>query len=264
MTLDRLIAEREALDRGLGGSFAVSAAAHTLIAAAALLAALLAPREPPLRIMDGIAVPLPAGGRGVRTAQAPAPAAQPEPAPPVTAPPAPKVEEPPKVIKPPKEEPAKNRLPEPDAPKVKPKPEKTPASRPAAAERAQSGRASGGAPGGTGQASQTPGLEFGPDGPGVPGGTDPSGDWYLAGVQRKIWVIWNQQIRANFSQPVGVTFTILADGSVEDIRVIQSSGATLLDLAAQRAVHTAAPFAPLPKHYGTNRFTIQALFKPTP
>jgi protein TonB len=264
LTVDRLIAEREALDAGFGGSLAMSAAAHALIAIVALLAAFLAPRQPPLKIMDGFAVPLPAGGRGVRTAQAPAPAAQPEPAPPVTAPPAPKVEEPPKVVKPPKEEAPKNRIPEADAPKTRARPQKTPPPRPQAAERGETGRAIAGAAGGTGQASATPGVEFGPAGPGVPGGTDPSGDWYLAGVQRKIWVIWNQQIRANFTQPVGVTFTILANGSVQDVRVIQSSGATLLDLAAQRAVHSAAPFAPLPKHYGTDRYTIQALFKPTP
>jgi outer membrane biosynthesis protein TonB len=47
------------------------------------------------------------------------------------------------------------------------------------------------------------------------------------------------------------------------VSVVQSSGATLLDLAAKRAVFSAAPFGPLPKDYGTNRKTIQALFKPT-
>jgi TonB family protein len=60
-----------------------------------------------------------------------------------------------------------------------------------------------------------------------------------------------------------VTFTILADGSVTDVQVTQPSGATMLDLAAARAVHSAAPFGPLPKDYGTNRKTVQALFKPT-
>ena len=60
-----------------------------------------------------------------------------------------------------------------------------------------------------------------------------------------------------------MVFTILADGSVTDVNVVQSSGATLLDLAAKRAVLSAAPFGPLPKDYGTNRNTIQALFKPT-
>jgi len=50
---------------------------------------------------------------------------------------------------------------------------------------------------------------------------------------------------------------------VTDVRVVQSSGVTLLDLAAQRAIASAAPFGPLPRNYGTDRYTIQALFKPT-
>jgi TonB family protein len=109
-----------------------------------------------------------------------------------------------------------------------------------------------------------PGLGIiGPAGPGAPGGTDAGGDWYLAGVQRKIWMVWTQQIRTGHTQPIGVSFTILADGSVTDVRVVQSSGAALLDLAAQRSVVSAAPFHALPKDYGTNRYTIQAIFRPT-
>ena len=122
---------------------------------------------------------------------------------------------------------------------------------------------SGSVRGATGASSTTPGLEFGPPGVGVPDGTDTGGDWYLAGVQQKIWMIWNQQIKSGFTQPVGVTFTILADGSITDLRVTQPSGTTMIDFAAQRAVTSAAPFGPLPKDYGTNRKTIQALFKPT-
>jgi TonB family protein len=96
----------------------------------------------------------------------------------------------------------------------------------------------------------------------VPEGTDIGGDWYLAGVTQKIWVIWNQQIKTGFNRQIGVTFTILADGAVADVQVTEPSGAALLDLAAQRAVLTAAPFAPLPKEYGTNRYTIRAIFRP--
>jgi TonB family protein len=118
-------------------------------------------------------------------------------------------------------------------------------------------------PGGRGTASTTPGLEFGPPGPGVPDGTDAGGDWYLAGVQQKIWMLWNQQIKSGFSQSVGVTFTILPDGNVTGVRVTQPSGASLLDMAAQRAVLNAAPFGPLPREYGQNPRTIQALFKPS-
>jgi TonB family protein len=116
---------------------------------------------------------------------------------------------------------------------------------------------------GPGTSSQTPGLAIGPPGPGVPEGTDSGGDWYLATVQQKIWMIWTQEIKAGFTQPIGVTFTIVADGQVVDVRVTQPSGATLLDNAALRAIYSAAPFGPLPKDYGTNRKTIQALFKPT-
>ena len=72
--------------------------------------------------------------------------------------------------------------------------------------------------------------------------------------------------KTGFTQPITVSFTILADGSLEDgsVRLVQSSGVQLLDNAAQRAVFSAAPFGPLPKTYGTNRITIQALFQPTP
>jgi TonB family protein len=61
---------------------------------------------------------------------------------------------------------------------------------------------------------------------------------------------------------VVVSFAILADGNVTDVRVIQASGVSLVDFAAQRAVLNAGPFTPLPKDYGTDRLTIQAVFKP--
>jgi TonB family protein len=60
-----------------------------------------------------------------------------------------------------------------------------------------------------------------------------------------------------------VTFTILADGKVTDVRVTEPSGVSLLDMAAQRAILNAAPFGPLPRQYGTDRKSIQAVFRPT-
>ncbi|HKC14276.1 MAG TPA: energy transducer TonB, partial [Vicinamibacteria bacterium] len=163
-------------------------------------------------------------------------------------------EPPPKVLKPPKEEPRHTKgLPELDAKKGK-KAEKAP---PRTGEAKTSGAARATA------SPRTPGLEFGPPGPGVPTGTDTSGDWYLAAVQQKIWMIWNQQIKAGMTQPATVSFTIQADGTVTDIRVIQTSGALLLDLAAQRAIASASPFGPIPKDYGTERITIEGIFKPS-
>ncbi len=250
------IAERGALDRGFSRGVVLSVGAHLALVGVAVGASLLRPRQPVLQVMDGILVALPPGGGGP-SGPPPAPApAQPQPAP---EPQPPQPEPPPKVVKPPKQEPKKG-LAEPDAKRPKKKPEKSPPPRTGPPAPSAATRAATGAP------SQFPGLDMvGPAGPGVPGGTDPMGDWYLAGVQRKIWTIWTQQIRGDFNQPVTVMFTILGDGSLDpDVRVIQSSGVSLLDNAAKRAVYSAAPFAPLPKDYGTNRFTIQAVFKPTP
>jgi outer membrane biosynthesis protein TonB len=261
--VDRVLEQREAMDRGFPAGIVLSGAFHLLIVGAALGAAWLGPRQPLLRVADGIAIPLPPGGGGPLQPD-PAPAA----APPVTsapepAPPAP--EPPPKVIKPPKEEPRKG-LPPPDAKKAKPKPVKSvPPARQGGPVNPERTAASGA--GGTGTNTATPGLGLiAAPGAGVPDGIDPLGDWYLAGVQRKIWLIWTRQIRSTFSQPIRVSFTILGDGSLEDgsVRVVQSSGVQLLDLAGQRAIFSAAPFTPLPRTYGTNRITIQAVFEPTP
>lgn len=255
--VDRILVDREAMDRGFPAGVILSIAAHVALVGGSLLVAVLAPAKPLINVADGMAVPLPPGGGGKPNVEPPAPAPQaPEP-PPTVAPEPPKPEpEPetvkPQVIKPPKEEPKKG-LPEPDAKPQKKKP--TPTPPPA--------RSAGGVPGGTGTSTQTPGLEFGPPGPGVPGGTDLFGDWYLAGVQRKIWLLWTQQIQPDFQQPVTVRFTILGDGSVAETSVVQSSGISLIDRAAMRAVQTAAPFGPLPKNYGTDRYTIQAVFRPT-
>ena len=263
--VDRVIIERAALERGFPGGLILSGAEHALLVASIFIVPLLMPKQPPLLAVDGFAVPLPPGGGGPPNPEPPAPApAAPQPAPQTLAPaPEPKVE-PPKILKPPQEEAPKNRLPELDAKAPKKKPERVAEARPQMtdAERAYMRGAASGAPRGTGRSSATPGLEFGPPGAGVPGGTDPFGDWYLAGVQRKIWTIWTQQVKSDFRQPIAVYFTILADGSLADVRVAQSSGMSMLDLAAQRAVHSAAPFGPLPRSYGTNRYTIQAIFKP--
>jgi protein TonB len=247
--VDRVIVERGAMERGLEGSLLASFFGHFFLIGGAVIVALIGPKEPPLKVMDGFAVALPPGGGGSPAAQNPAPAVQSQ-APPQAPPP--EAAPPPKILKPPKEEPRKG-LPDVDAKKSKKKADKSPPPAPR----------SGGVAGGTGTSAQTPGLEFGPPGPGVPGGTDMLGDWYLAGVQRKIWVIWSQQVRTDTPQAVTVRFTILADGSITDVSVVQGSGIVTLDLAAQRAISSAAPFGPLPKNYGTDRYTIQAVFKPT-
>jgi TonB family protein len=265
--VDRVLEQREAMDRGFPAGIVLSGVFHLLVAGCAFAAAWMGSREPLLKVATGFAVQLPRGGGGPPQPE-PAPAAAPpvttasapEPAPPAPLPP-------PKVIQPPKEEPRKG-LPPPDTKKTKPKPERSaPAPRyagPPAPERSTPSRTAGT---GTAPSTTTPGLGvIGPAGPGAPNGSDALGDWYLAAVQQKIWSIWTRQMKTGFVQPITVSLTILADGSLEDgsVRILQSSGVQLLDNAALRTVFSAAKFGPLPRTYGTNKITIQALFQPTP
>jgi TonB family protein len=248
--VDRVLEQRAAMDRGFGATLAVSTFGHAAVVGLALLVAWLGARNPRIREATGFAVPLPRGGGGP---SAPAPGPVPAAPPPVTAPPAPvaKPEPPPKVLKPPKEEPRKG-LPPLDGKKTRPTPaERTPPAAPAST--ARSGAASTG----------IPGLDIeAPPGLGSPGGNDADGDWYLAGVQRKIWMIWTRQIKSGFTQPIAVTLTITETGAVDEVRVVESGGVSMLDSAAQRAVFSAAPFTPLPRSYGTNRLTIRVVFRP--
>jgi periplasmic protein TonB len=244
--------ERQALERGFGGSLLLSGFGHGFLAAALIIASLIPAQTPKMDGIFAFAVPLPRGGGG-------------QPAPPTSAPPAPeppKVESKPepaavppqKILKPPKDEPSRA-LPDPNLKKVKPA-EKTPPRTVEPPDAGVNRTVAGG--------SQTPGLEFAQPGVGSPTGVATGGDFYLASVQQRIWMIWMQQVRAEQGQAVvSVVFTILADGSVTDVEVTQSSGVTLLDLAAKRAVLNAGPFRPLPKTYGTDRYKIQANFKPT-
>jgi TonB family protein len=260
-----VIAEREALDHGFSGGILVSFVAHGVLLGGAFLAAWLAARAPSLRVPDGMVVPLPPGGGGPTEVAAGVPApVKSQPPEPQPEPPAP---EPPKVVKPPKEEPPKKALPDPEVKKTTKKETPPPTRRAAAASTAPPRPGPVGATGTRTSTSATPGLGIiGPEGPGVPGGTDPNGDWYLAGVQRKIWIIWNQQLKPGFVRPVRLSLTINADGSLADgsVRILEPSGTAVIDMAARRAVFSAAPFSPLPRHYATDRITIQALFQPLP
>jgi len=257
----RLLAERERLDHGLPTTLLLSLTGHLTLAGFAVALPLLLPHQPQIRVQEGFVAVLPRGGGGTpEVTMPPAPAPQPKPEPEkAAAPPAPPV-----ILKPPpRAEPRPNALPLPDARAPKHPPTPPPVRATTKPNAAPSTGTAGTTPARS-TASSTPGIELGlPPGPGVPTGNDSGGDWYLASVQQKIWIIWNQQVKSGYTQSVGVAFTILPDGNVTGVKVTQTSGSPLLDLAAQRAVQNAAPFAPLPREYGQNPRTIQALFKPT-
>jgi protein TonB len=244
--VDRLIAERQAMDRGLSVGVTTAVVGHILIAVACIVLPALLPKPQLIRPQTAFAVILPRGGGGsppAEEAQAPAPRRE-------TKSPEPTALPPPKIIKPPHEE-RHQGLAMPDAKKGRPSPEP-----PQPAARASAATIDSMLPGGA------RGLSIGPPGPGVPDGANSGGDWYLAGVQRRIWSVWAAQIKPQTQVPVIISFVIHADGSVSDVRVLQPSGVSLVDFAAQRAVLNAGPFTPLPRDYGTDRLEIQAVFKP--
>lgn len=60
---------------------------------------------------------------------------------------------------------------------------------------------------------------------------------------------------------VSVTFDILRDGSVRNIRVTQRSGILPLDYSTQRAVQEAAPFPPLPREFERDSANVEFQFQ---
>jgi TonB family protein len=261
--VDSVIEAREALDHGFSGGLLMSGLVHGLLVGGAFLAAFLAPKEPLIKVAQGFTVQM-AGGRGNPNPAPQAPAPPPPSQPAKTEP----VAEPPQQIAKPPQPTERQGLPDPDVRKPTAKPSAKPepprpaprSSAPAASAAGAPSRVSGG--GGTGTANDVIGLAMMPVGAGVGFGTD-TGDYYMAGIQRKIWQIWLQQVKQTFPQPVIVTFTLNPDGSVGNVQVTQSSGVAMLDLAARRAVMTAAPFSAFPRDYANSPITINAQFRPT-
>jgi periplasmic protein TonB len=87
---------------------------------------------------------------------------------------------------------------------------------------------------------------------------------YLQAVQQRISSKWrsgdvNPRLRS--APPVLVSFVILRNGDVRDVRVLQTGGDSTYDLSAQRAVVEAGPFEPLPTAYKGSSALIEVAFK---
>jgi periplasmic protein TonB len=67
--------------------------------------------------------------------------------------------------------------------------------------------------------------------------------------------------RMKTAPPVIISFSILRDGSVRDVRILQRSGNGVLDYSAQRAILEASPFPPLPSGFERNDANIEFWFQ---
>jgi TonB family protein len=119
----------------------------------------------------------------------------------------------------------------------------------------------------TGQAMVSPMMgQVGSGGVGLGTGS-PLGDRfgaYAALLRRLIGQKWRTQdvdARIHTAPPVIMTFTILRDGTIRDIRLKTSSGNTALDRSAERALIDVGKVDPLPAAYDRDKAEIEFWFE---
>ncbi len=89
---------------------------------------------------------------------------------------------------------------------------------------------------------------------------------YLKGVKENIVHAWHYPEQASEQGEEGkvdVEFTILKDGRLLNVRILQSSGFSALDREAIRAVGAASPFTPIPKQIALEQLSIRFIFNYT-
>ena len=84
--------------------------------------------------------------------------------------------------------------------------------------------------------------------------------WYADLVITRVAQHWNPDQQQQSNQPAVVSFTLMKDGTVRDVKLAQRSGNSILDFAVQRAILDSVPFQPIPDGAG-NSVTVELVFK---
>ncbi len=84
---------------------------------------------------------------------------------------------------------------------------------------------------------------------------------YVNLMRQRISQKWNTAGMSNDGRRVLITFSILRDGRVQDVRVGQSSGNYTLDSSAQRAVLEANPLPALPPGFEKDSAQVELWFQ---
>jgi protein TonB len=85
--------------------------------------------------------------------------------------------------------------------------------------------------------------------------------YYVDLMRNQIARYWSTAGLAGETRRVSVTFTILRDGTVKDLKVSQASGNSTLDYAALRAVTQASPLPALPPTYDKDSAQVELWFQ---
>jgi protein TonB len=91
--------------------------------------------------------------------------------------------------------------------------------------------------------------------------TDPKYITYVGKIRQSIETEWQYPeiaLRYGLQGKLALEFTILGNGQLEGLRLIRSSGSSLLDDEAMRAIKAAAPFPPIPPWIKPNPLRISA------
>jgi protein TonB len=86
---------------------------------------------------------------------------------------------------------------------------------------------------------------------------------YLGRLKQRIQREWAYPLEAQRLGLFGellLVFTVNKEGSLLNLRLVQSSGFPILDNEALRAVRAAAPFDPIPPEMGTEAWNIRGAF----
>ena len=84
---------------------------------------------------------------------------------------------------------------------------------------------------------------------------------YLATLRQQIYQHWQATLPTQTDRPAKVRFMIDRRGRLTDLEIIQSSRDVAADRDAVKAVHTAVPFAPLPKESKEERLRVTLTFE---
>ncbi len=86
---------------------------------------------------------------------------------------------------------------------------------------------------------------------------------YMARIKHQIEKVWTypeQAARKGISGQITLRFKLSKDGNLLSVRMIESSGTKILDVAAIKAVKGAAPYYPFPATITTKKLVITASF----
>ncbi len=87
---------------------------------------------------------------------------------------------------------------------------------------------------------------------------------YFTSIRKAFELVWtypSEAVQRGLQGEVKVEFTILKDGTVSRVKILDGSGHRILDDAVVEAIRLAAPFTPLPTGMNKERLTVVGSFR---